>query len=183
MKSRSASWLLLCVALVALGCAKGDTGPTGPAGETGSANVICSDWYSPSTWNAEAEFGAAQRTYTMPDTLLTQEIIDGGVVLVYVRFAGLNPRIIQLPFVVLDPPYSFSFRASAGFIKVVYYDTSAPTVTPPSIPSANQIRYVLIPGGALAASMQANGSTREQEAASLKSRSYSDMCREYEVPE
>jgi hypothetical protein len=73
MKSRSASWLLLCVALVALGCAKGDTGPTGPAGETGSANVICSDWYSPSTWNAEAEWGAAQRTYTMPDTLLTQE--------------------------------------------------------------------------------------------------------------
>jgi hypothetical protein len=119
----------------------------------------------------------------MPDTLLTQEIIDGGVVLVYMRFVGLNPRIIQLPFVVLDPPYSFSFRASAGFIKVVYYDTSAPTITPPNIPSANQIRYVLIPGGALAASMQANGSTREQETASLKSRPYSDMCREYEVPE
>lgn len=183
MKSRSASRLWLCLALMALGCAKGDSGPTGPKGDTGAANVICSAWHSPSTWDAENEFGVALRTYAMPDTALTQEIIDQGVVLVYMRFVGLNSRIIQLPFVAVSPAYSFSFRAGAGSIKVVYYDAAAPATTPGIIPSGNQIRYVLIPGGALAASMQANGSTYEQETANLESRPYADMCREYDFPE
>ncbi|MDD4857448.1 MAG: hypothetical protein PHD74_04990 [Candidatus Krumholzibacteria bacterium] len=182
MRFRSASWLLLSVALVTFGCT-GDTGPAGPRGATGSANVIYSDWYSPSTWDAESEFGVAQRTYTMTTTSLTQEIIDRGVVLVYMRFIGFNPEIVQLPFLVNNPAYSFSFRASAGSIKVVYYDTAAPTTTPIIIPSENQIRYVLIPGGALDASMQADGSTCEQEIANLKSMSYSEVCRKYSVPE
>ena len=82
-------------------------------GATGSVNVIYSDWYSPSTWDAETEFGVEQRTYTMSATSLTQEIIDGGVVLVYMRFVGINPEIVQLPFMVPDAAYSFSFRASA----------------------------------------------------------------------
>ncbi len=183
MKSRSASWLLLCVVLVAFGCAKGDTGPAGPRGVPGSANVIYSDWYSPSTWSAETEFGIAQRTYTMTSTSLTQEIIDKGVVMVYMRFVGLNPAIIQLPFVVPDVSYSFSFRTAAGFVKVVYYNLTAPTTTPIVIPSQNQVRYVLIPGEALAASISGDGSTREQEIASLKSMSYSEVCRKYGVPE
>jgi hypothetical protein len=189
MKSRSVSWLLLCVAFVMFGCAKGDTGPagptgpTGPKGATGSSNVIYSGWYSPSTWDAATEFGIAQRTYTMTATSLTQEIIDQGVVQVYMRFLGFNPAIVQLPFVVPDVGYSVYFRAEAGSIKVVYYNPAATSTTPPIIPSANQVRYVLIPGGALAASMQANGSTCEQEIAGLKSMSYSEVCRKYNVPE
>ena len=126
MKSRSASWLLLCVALVAFGCAKGDTGPTGPKGATGSANVIYSDWYSPATWAAETLFGIAQRTYTMTATSLTQEIIDRGVVQVYMRFVGLNPAIVQLPFTANDVGYSFYLRAAAGSIKVSYYRPRGP---------------------------------------------------------
>jgi hypothetical protein len=183
MKFRHAAWLLLCVALVTLSCAKGDTGPTGPTGPAGSANVIYSDWYSPATWVAESEYGTAQRTYTMTDTLLTQEIVDRGVVLVYMRFVGLNPAIVQLPCTFADPAYSFSFRASAGTVKVVYYDIAAQTSTPPAIPSYNQVRYVLIPGGVIASAMQTNGSTHEQEFARLNSMSYSQVCRRYEISE
>lgn len=183
MKSRNASWLLLCVALAAFGCAKGDTGPTGPTGATGSANVIYSDWYSPATWNAETLYGISQRTYTITATSLTQEIIDRGVVQVYMRFAGLNPAIVQLPFTANDVGYSFYLRAAAGSIKVSYYSPAALTTTPPIIPSANQIRYVLIPGGALAASMQADGLPYEREIAGLKSMSYSEVCRKYNIPE
>ncbi|MCJ7485365.1 MAG: hypothetical protein MUQ25_04255 [Candidatus Aminicenantes bacterium] len=185
MRSRSASWLLLGIALVTFGCTgpTGPTGPAGPRGDTGSANVIYSDWYSPSTWIAETEFGTAYRTYTMTTTSLTQEIIDRGVVLVYMRFIGLNPEIIQLPFLATDANYSFSFLAAAGYIKVVYYNPAALTTTPEIIPSYNQVRFVLIPGGVLAASMEANVSTREQEIASLKSMSYSEVCRIYRIPE
>ena len=82
MKLGRASWLLLSVALVALGCAKGDTGPTGPAGPAGSANVIYSAWFSPATWVLETNFTVVERTYTMTSTSLTQAIIDNGVVLV-----------------------------------------------------------------------------------------------------
>ena len=183
MKLRSASWPLLCVALVTLGCAKGDTGPMGPRGPAGSANVIYSDWYSPPTWNLETEFGITQRTYAMGATSLTQEIIDQGAVMVYMRFVGLTPEIVQLPTLVPDVGYQFSFRAQADSVTVVYYVAAAPTSTPIIIPSGNQVRYILIPGGVVAATMQTHGSTYEQELAGLKSMSYSEVCRKYGVPE
>jgi hypothetical protein len=145
--------------------------------------VIYSDWYSPATWNLETEFGTTQRYYSMGTTLLTQQIIDRGVVMVYMRFVGFAPEIVQLPFLVHDVGYQVYFRAQADSIKVMYYVAAARTTTPVIIPSENQIRYVLIPGGAVAATMQTNGSTYEQEVASLKSMPYSEVCRKYGVPE
>jgi hypothetical protein len=192
MKLRSAFWPLLCVALATLGCAKGDTGPTGPTGLTGpagptgpagSANVIYSSWYSPATWGLETVFGTVERYYTMSTTSLTQQIIDRGVVMVYMRFAGYNPEVYQLPAMLEDVGLQFSFRAQAGSIKVTYYLAAARASTPSIIPSSNQVRFVLIPGGAVAATMQANGSTYEQALATLKSLPYSEVCRKYGVPE
>lgn len=189
MKLRSASWPLLCVALVTLGCAKGDTGPTGPTGPmgpmgpTGSANVIYSEWYSPATWNIETEFGTTQRFYSMGSTSLTQAIIDQGVVMVYMRFVGYNPGIVQLPFLTPDAGYQFYYRARVDTVKVAYYVAAARTTTPLGISGDNQVRYVLIPGGVVAATMQAEGSTYEQEVARLRSMPYADLCRKYGVPE
>lgn len=183
MKLRSASWPLLCVAVLTLGCAKGDTGPTGPRGPAGTANVIYSDWYSPPTWNLETEFGVTQRTFAMGTTLLTQEIVDQGVVMVYMRFVGIAPEIVQLPFLVPDVGYQFYFRARADSVKVIYYVAASPTSTPIIIPSENQVRYVLIPGGVMAAAMQTDGSTLDQEVARLKAMSYSEVCRKFGVPE
>jgi hypothetical protein len=183
MSLRSASWPLLCVALVTLGCAKGDTGPTGPRGPTGSANVIYSDWYSPPTWTLETEFGVANRTCTVVAPSLTQEIVDQGVVMVYMRLIGWSPSIIQLPFLIPDLGYQLYFRARADSIKVVYFVAASPTSTPVLIATGNQIRYVLIPGGEVAAAMQAEGATYEQEVARLRSMPYPAVCRRYGVPE
>jgi hypothetical protein len=186
MKLRSASWPLLCVVLVTLGCAKGDTGPTGPTGPrgaTGSANVIYSEWYSPDTWYLETEFGTTQRFYSIGSTSITQEIIDQGVVMVYMRFVGFAPEIVQLPFLVTDAGYQFYYCAQADSVKVAYYVAAARATTPSIIPSYNQVRYVLISGGVVAATMQAEGSTYEQEVASLRYMPYADVCRKYGVPE
>jgi hypothetical protein len=183
MKLRSAAWPLLCVALVTLGCAKGDTGPTGPRGPAGPANVIYSEWYSPATWNLETEFGTTQRFYSMGSTSLTQAIIDQGVVMVYMRLVGLTPEIVQLPFLVTDVGYQIYYRAQADSVKVAYYVAAARTTTPVIIPSQNQVRYVLIPGGVVAATAQAAGSTYGREVASLRSMPYADVCRRYGVPE
>ncbi len=182
MKVRCASWLLVCIALVTLGCAKGDRGPTGPAGPrgpVGTTNVIYSEWYSPATWVLETQFGIVFRTFTMTTTSLTQAVIDNGVVLVYIRPIGLNPAILQLPQVIGE--YSFQHQSQAGSIKVLYCLTATPASDPGVIPPGNQVRYVLIPGGVLDAVASADGGTRDQLTTSLKSLSYADVCRKFAV--
>ena len=161
MKIRHVSWLLLCFALLNLGC-QGEDGARGPAGPAGTANVIYSDWYSPDAWTVATLFGIHERSYTMTTSSLTQEIIDHGVVMVYMRFLGLSPEINQLPIELADVHLSFFVRAQAGSIKVVYYSLTSPTTDPVVIPSSNTVRYVLIPGGVLGDAALSRGITREQ---------------------
>ena len=160
MRSRSALWLLLCVALSWRSAVRGAAQPAGPPGRQAPPGraARCSRRHrvgqrdllglvQPVDMGRRTEFTIELRTYTMTATSLTQEIIDGGVVQVYMRFAGLN-CIVQSPFMVPSPAYSFSFRACAGSIKVVYYDTVRRRHLPIIIPPTNQSRYVLIPGEA-----------------------------------
>jgi hypothetical protein len=161
----------------------GCEGPEGPRGKTGTANVIYSNWYSPETWVFETTFGVAERSYTIETSLLTQEIIDSGVVMVYMRFFGLNPQINQLPIILQDVHYSFLFRAQAGSIKVVYYSLTTPTIDPGEIPSYNQVRYVLIPGGVLEEAAVMEGITCRQLIDSLDSMPYSEVCGRFDIPE
>ncbi len=183
MRIRSAHVLLLCVTLVMLGCAKGDRGPTGPKGDPGTANVIYSDWFSPPTWNAVTEFGIAWRTYTMGAPSLTQDVVDHGAVLVYMRFIGYDPAVVQLPVVLPDVGLSFSFRARVDSVRAEYYSPASPTTYPMIAPSYNQVRYVLIPGGVVDGAMVAEGGTREQAIARLKSLTYDEARRRFNLPE
>lgn len=182
MKTRLALlWLSTCCALAILGCSKGDTGPAGP---TGAANVIYSEWYSPETWRAEINFGIYYRAYNMAAPSLTQEIIDQGVVLVYVKFIGSDPAILPLPLVLGESPgYSFSYQAQADSVRAKYYDPANPSTFPGIIQRWNQVRYVLIPGGEAAATKAIDGLTREQWLADLRAMSYADLCRKYGIPE
>lgn len=167
MRGRSVSWLLLCIALFAFGC-EGPEGPRGPAGPAGTANVIYSEWFNPDTWTSVNYFGVAERQFTMSTPELTQEIIDNGAVLVYMRFAGIAPQINQLPVTVADVNYRFLFRAQAGSITVAFYSVSNPGTDPGAIPSSNVVRYVLIPGGVLDEITQLNGS--------IDSMPYGELC-------
>ena len=105
MKIHCASVLVLCFALIILGCEgkegprwlMGPEGPRGPKGPAGSANIIYSEWFSPNTWVAATLFGIHERSYTMAASLLTQEIIDHGVIMVYMKFVGGRPDINRLP--------------------------------------------------------------------------------------
>lgn len=174
MKTRLALALSACCALAILGCSKGDTGPAGPAGP---ANVIYSEWYSPETWRAEIHFDVHYRAYNMAAPSLTQEIVDQGVVLVYMRFVGSNPAILQLPLALGEyPGYSFSYEAQADSVKAKYYRPADPSSFPEIIQSWNQVRYVLIPGSEAAVSK----ASRQSE---LHAMSYADVCREYGIPE
>ena len=179
MKRRRVSWLLLCVALVLVGC-EGDRGPAGPAG---TANLIYSEWYSPETWVQQIRFGIYERAYTMTTASLTQDIIDHGVVLVYMRFNGFNPQINILPVTLEDVEYRFFFRAMAGSIEVACYWYANPGTYPSDIPSANQVRYVLIPGGALDEAAAMVGVTGGELAGSLESMPYREVCSLFGIDE
>lgn len=179
MKNRWVSWLLLCVALIVLSC----EGPRGAAGPAGTANVIYSEWYSPVTWDPQIIFGVYERTFTMTTPALTQDIIDNGVVLVYMRFVGLAPEISQLPVSLEDVDYNFTFRAQSGSIKVVYWRYTNPGVDPGVIPSENLVRYVLIPGGVLDDAALSRGITSTQLTGSLDSMPYREVCGMLDIPE
>lgn len=182
MKIHRVSWLLLCLVLMNLGC-QGEDGARGPAGPAGAANVIYSDWYSPATWVAATVFGIHERSYTMTTSLLTQEIIDNGVVMVYMKFVGVSPEINQLPIELADVHISFFVRAQAGSIKVVYYSLTSPTTDPVVIPSDNLVRYVLVPGGVLGDAALSRGISPEQLASSLGSMPYPEVCRLFDISE
>ena len=124
----------------------GPAGPTGPTGSTGSANVIYSAWFNPAAWVAEVNFGDRERTYTMATTTVTQNIIDRGIIMVYMRFVGYDPAIYQIPLELPNSDVTFSYRAQPGSIKALYTKTSNRTVDPGTISSSNAIRYVIIPG-------------------------------------
>jgi hypothetical protein len=181
MKTRLALWLSACCALAILGCSKGDTGPAGPAGPT---NAIYSEWYSPETWRAEINFDVHYRAYNMAAPSLTQEIVDQGVVLVYMRFVGSNPAILQLPLAFGEyPGYSFSYEAQADSVKAKYYQPADPSSFPEVIQIWNQVRYVLIPGSEAAIAKAIDETSREHWRADLHAMSYADVCRKYDIPE
>jgi len=184
MKIHRASWLLLCFAFVFIGC-EGEEGAVGPQGPPGTANVIYSDWFSPATWELGSSFGVVERSFTMTTSLLTQEIIDHGAVLVYMRFVGWTPAICQLPATVYSTgqTYCFQFRAWEGNIKAYYYFLSSPAADPGVIPADNVVRYVLIPGGALATTARIAGMTPSQLAGSLNAMPYSEVCGLFDIPE
>ena len=115
---------------------------------------------------------------------LTQEVIDRGAVLVYMRFYGMIPAISQLPLVLPESPgYSFSFRAEADSVKAMCCNPAAPADYPAIVPSLNQARYVLIPGGVAADTKAIDGTIRDQWLADLRAMSYADLCRKYDNPE
>lgn len=182
MKNSCLLGLMMSAALVLSGC-EGPEGPRGSAGPEGSANVIYSDWYSPETWVAGVTFGTAERSFTMETTALTQEIVDYGVIMVYIRVVGLDPAISPLPVTFESENLNFLFRPQAGSIKVVYYSTVSPDVTPEVIPSNNQIRYVLIPGGVLDEAALSEGITSAKLIGSLDSRPYGEVCGLFDIPE
>ncbi len=79
--------------------------------------------------------------------------------------------------------YEFLFRAQPGSIKAVYFLLSSPTTDPTVIPSNNQVRYVLIPGGVIAGAAQREGIPNAQVASSMSSMPYAEVCRLLDIPE
>ncbi len=141
---------------------QGEQGPQGPPGEQGeqgeqgvpgTANVMYTDWVSfdVSGWNQVTEFGRVTQLYEIQEENISNDIINRGVVLVYIRFGGSTaPRLLPVTGYVTTTTKEQHIwhRLSAGKIILVFHNLND-TTNPGTFGSGNQYRYIIIPGGTL----------------------------------
>jgi hypothetical protein len=174
--------VFLSAVLPIVSCKKGDTGPAGITGATGSANVIYSQWFTPSAYVKDTVFYVYGFNYTKATTDITQAVIDSGTVITYGKLLGYNPiiwpvnQVAQLPIVL-------NYKMTTGGI--TYTDTWSAWVTAGnlkirmvddqnyygSIATSHMFRYIVIPGGAKTA------------VAKYRQMGYSAVCSSLGIPE
>jgi hypothetical protein len=134
----------------------GSNGATGATGATGTANVIYSDWTTPSSYTQSTAFGTTHFYADIAATKITQSVLDQGTVLVYGKLDGYTTsiwptdQVAQLP---IEITYmngntqnidSWSALVTLGNVRI---DLASSSNAYPSISNLHQFRYVIIPGG------------------------------------
>lgn len=97
------------------------------------------------------EFGRISQLYGIEEDNITEEIINTGVVLMYIRLAGAPaPRSLPMTGYVTSSTMEqhIWYRLSTGLITLVFHNLNN-TDNPGTFGSSNQYRYIIIPGGTL----------------------------------
>jgi len=153
------------------GCSK--EGPMGPQGMNGQdATVYYSEWFSPVVWSGVS--GDWYFAANAPD--LTQGIVENGVVLAYAWLANDvygGSSVRPLPVYAAGANWSFLIH-QYGSIEFTCDSYAAP------LTAGNKFRFIAIPGTIPALKSGASGYKSEQE---LKSMSYKEICKLYNIPE
>jgi len=172
MKTRFITVCLLAAfsAFIFSGCSK--EGPQGPAGVKGQdATVYYSEWFSPTAWSGTP--GDWYFAANAPD--LTQDIVEGGVVLAYAwlvgdLYGGTSMR----------PMPCYAVGANWGFL-IHQYGSIEFTCNLTTIPdTGNKFRFIAIPGTVHATKSGSPGKISIQE---LRNMSYTEVCKRYNIPE
>ena len=154
--------------LVFTGCQK--DGKQGPAGQ--DATVYYSEWFSPTSWQGTS--GDWYFDASAPD--LTADIVEKGVVLGYVWLNGdvySSTSVRPLPAFAVNANWSFLIH-SYGSIQFTSDMTAPPLAT------GNKFRFIAIPGTIPALK---SASVNTKSAQELKSMSYKEVCKLYNIPE
>jgi hypothetical protein len=133
---------------------EGPQGDQGPEGPPGTANVLYSEWtaFSLTEWSEPVSyFGQMRRTYTVESEDITEEILENGAVMVYVRFVSTFSTIQPLP--VIGPitksteDQVLNYYLQLEELIFLFHNLTNRDQDPGRIGSGNQYRYVIIPGG------------------------------------
>ena len=119
MRSLTLSIKTLFVAvpvILLFSCKKGDTGPAGP---TGNANVIYSDWFTPTTYVKDTVFGIWGFRYDKAATNITQQVLDSGTVI----FQNLRTQSVTGRASVIA--YDLTLEAAKGDDIALWYETNS----------------------------------------------------------
>jgi hypothetical protein len=174
---------LIIMIVFVFSCKKGDTGSQGPQGPAGTANVIYSDWFTPSSYTMSTLYGIKNFDYVRQAPAITQAIIDSGMVLTFAKLSGYNTlvwpagQITQLPFsltymqggsTVTDTWSAFD---SVGKLRINFVNNLN---IYNSISTQHSFRYIIVPGGAKVS----NGGRR----INFHSMGYDEVCGLLKVP-
>ncbi|HLR31100.1 MAG TPA: hypothetical protein VK074_01340 [Fodinibius sp.] len=121
-----------------------------PINLKGTANVMYSSWIKPTKWEKDVTYGDHIRYFDIAANAITQDVLDKGVVNVYVDLIG-GP-IYQLPVVPAGDFLRFYFELTLQNLSIGYLDPDNTGTDPGAIPLDNKFRYVIIPGGVAAKS-------------------------------
>lgn len=167
MKNRTLFLMLALTTLLFSGCK--EDAPAGPPGQDGlDATVYYSEWFSPTTWSGES--GDWYFTSSAPD--LTQDIVEGGVILAYVSLADdiyEGAAVRPLP--------AYAVGANWDFL-IPDYELIEFTSDMEQQPltSGNLFRFVAIPGTIPALKSASYKSE-------LRNMSYQEVCKRFGIPE
>lgn len=162
-------------AFAIIGCSKegprGYPGPSGVDGQNGlnGVAVISSGWITPTSWT-----GSSGKWYfNVHSSDLDTAIVEYGMILAYASLVGDSTPSTVRPL----PAY---LKANFNFL-IPTYDTIKFTcdvadTTPPSL--KNKFRFIAIPATALAHISLKSASVKD-----LKSMSYKEVCKLYNIPE
>jgi hypothetical protein len=163
-------------------CSKGSAGPKG------TANVIYSDWFTPSSYTKDTIFGTYGFYYNQAAPEITQTILDNGLVITFGKLDGYNAviwptnQVSPMPIVItymngatanID---TWSSLLSLGNVEI---QLQSSTNAYGGISNAHQFRYVIIPGG-VAAARPAPGSPEIPDYANM---TYEQLCTALNIPE
>ena len=189
--------VILTLGVLQFSCSKegpagpqGDAGPQGPtgangapgaAGPAGSANVIYSSWFltGAAGWDtavADASPYGAFAIYDKATTTVTQDVIDNGIVLAYMKgdpTTGLADDVFPLPYTI-GPGFGFTDHwdfvlNTAGNIRFLYKSDFPWT---PTELAGISFRYVIVPGGVASV-----GRVRDP-----RKMTYDEVCEAYGIP-
>lgn len=157
--------------LVFTGCKnEGIQGPEGPAGL--DAEVYYSKWITPTAWSGNS--GDWYFDVNAPD--LTEDIVENGVILAYVWLAG---DIYDATAVRPLPAYAVGANWSFLISEYKLIEFTSDMISKP-LTTGNQFRFIAIPGNIETLKSASLKSISEPE---LRSMSYKDVCKIYNIPE
>lgn len=175
MKTRTIlfSFLIASSAFLWTGCSQ--EGPQGPAGLDGNANVIASQWYSPTAWDGSS----GDWYFVVTNSAISQDIVESGAILAYVSLPGdiYNEYTVRpLPAYAIGANWDFLLPNDGQSYGTIEFTSDM--VNRPGTSGYN-FRFILIPSNysLKSASLNAPGLN------DLRKMSYKEVCNLFGIKE
>jgi hypothetical protein len=140
-------------------CSKGSTGATGPAGPAGPDSVYHSDWANLAFTGGTDDYGDSLYGEAFSCAQLTQGIIDSGMVVSYIGFAGQGGGgdITDV-----YPTTSYPIFENYEVGSIFFYTPPTPNGYGLTLNGAADLRWVIIPGTVLTTTTAFKGMSKAQ---------------------
>ncbi|MFD1603551.1 hypothetical protein ACFSJW_11470 [Flavobacterium artemisiae] len=177
MKNFKTIFTILLLAVTAISCsgddgADGVDGAQGAQGAAGTANVIYSAWMTAPTAAAETIDGTSGLSTTLNAPELSTDILAKGTILVYMSFGG---GMYTLPYTSTAGGSANTITAITSLQKIkLFRFKHANDGTTVALPTTLNWRYILIPGGAAAA-------TAKTAKIDYSKMSYEEVCQHFNI--